>query len=49
MKKIKTWLRTSIHQKQSNELLILYIKKDKIKSLSNEAILITFNKKCNGI
>jgi len=49
MRKIKTWLRTSIHQKKFNELSILYIEKDKTKALSNEAILNTFNKQCNRI
>ncbi|KAL4091985.1 hypothetical protein QTP88_026579 [Uroleucon formosanum] len=49
MRKIKTWLRTSIHQKKFNEHSILYIEKDKTKALSNEAILNTFNKQCNRI
>jgi hypothetical protein len=35
--------------KKFNELLILYIEKVKTKSLSNEAILNTFNQKCNRI
>ncbi|KAL4104378.1 hypothetical protein QTP88_019679 [Uroleucon formosanum] len=49
MRKIKTWLRTSIQQKKFNELSILYIEKDKTKLLNNDTILNIFEKKCNRI
>jgi len=38
MRKIKTWLRTSIQQKEFKELSVLCIEKGKTKVLSNEAI-----------
>lgn len=47
MRKIKTWLRTSIQQQKCNELSILYIEKDKTKLLNNDTILNIFEKKCN--
>jgi len=49
MRKIKTWLRTSIQQQKFNELSILYIEKDKTKLLSNDTILNIFDKKCSRL
>jgi hypothetical protein len=49
MRKIKTWPKISIHHQKFNEFSIYNIEKDKTKSLSNEAILNIFNKKCNRI
>ena len=49
MRKIKTWLRTSMEQNRFNELSLLYIEKDLTKTLDTETILNTFSKQCNRI
>jgi hypothetical protein len=42
MKKVKTWLRTSLVHDRFSDLLVLYIEKDILKNIKSDDILNIF-------